>query len=361
MNILYLLFSFTTGGTERLVVDICNEMVNREHNVYLYIVNNLYEQSMLDTLDPRIQVYLQNRSAGGGDKLKTLFTVARYICDNKINVVHCNSFDAPDLLLLKPIFFPKTKIIHTIHDVGQYASLGSIKCALRNLLCHRFIAISNCVKDDIITHGGIKDKVRVVYNSINLTRFTPRKKAPEQVVRIGHVARIMPEKKGQDVLLHAISLICKNHSNIHCYFAGDADSAHKEAFSALKKQAVDLGLSQHVTFLGNIEDIPALLSTLDVFVLPSRYEGFGISLIEAMAMGLPCIASRLDGPAEVLQNGKYGTLFNPGDSQDLAEKLSKVILQLPQYKAAAEKSICYVKQAYNIVTMCDHLEQIMHE
>ena len=84
MNILYLLFSFTTGGTERLVSDICNEMAGRDHNVHLYIVNDLVDQSMLDTLDPRIRVQLQKRPAGGGDRLGTLLKIARYIRKNKI-------------------------------------------------------------------------------------------------------------------------------------------------------------------------------------------------------------------------------------------------------------------------------------
>ena len=361
MKILYLLFSFTTGGTERLVCDICNEMVRREHEVHLYVVNDLYEQSMLQTLDPRIRVQLQKRPAGGGQKLQTLLSVARYIRANKFDAIHCNSFDAPELLLLKPLYFPGVRGLHTIHGMGQYQTLGKAKNLLRNALCDRFIAISNSVKQDMLRYGAAPKKVRTVYNAIALDKFTPCPKADGTTVVIGNVARIMPEVKGQDILLDALGILSGTYPQFQCLFAGGADSAHQAAFASLKEQAARLGLADRVTFLGNVEDIPGFLKQLDIFVLPSRSEGFGISLVEAMAMGIPCIASRLDGPAEVLQEGTYGILFTPEDSADLAQKLEEVIRDLPRHKEKAEQTVSYIREAYDIVTMCDRLEQIMRE
>ncbi|MBO5867940.1 MAG: glycosyltransferase [Oscillospiraceae bacterium] len=358
MNILYLLFSFTTGGTERLVSDICNEMASRGHNVHLLIVNDLIDQSMLDSLNDNVQVCLQKRTAGGGDKLGTLLKIARYIRDNKIAFVHCNSFAAPELLLLKPLYFPKVKIIHTVHGMGQYKTLGKAKCLLRNLLCHRFIAISDSVKEDMLAYGAAPKKLRTVYNAINLSKFVPAEKVPSTPIVIGNVARIMPEVKGQDILLEALS---KLSVDFRCFFAGGADAVHQKDLEALKQQAARLGIDQKVTFVGNVEDIPAFLSKLDIFVLPSRSEGFGISLIEAMAMGIPCIASQLDGPAEVLQNGKYGTLFMPESSDDLAQKLEEVLSNFPQKQETAKCALHYVRETFSIVTMCDHLEQVMGE
>lgn len=359
MNILYLMFSFTTGGAERLVADICNEMAKREHRVHLYIVNNSYDESMLAALSPKVCVYLQNRTAGGAEKLKTLLTVARYIREQKIDVVHCNSFSAPDLLYLKPFLFPKTKIIHTVHDVGQYRTLGKIKCGLRNLLCYRIIAISDCVKKDIITNGGAYDKVRTVYNAIDFERFHPRQRFDNDTICIGNVARIMPEKKGQDVLLRAMAVLYPKYPQLRCIFAGDADAEHQGAFSALKEMVREFGLEECVTFLGNVEDVPSFLATLDLFVLPSRFEGFGISLVEAMAMGIPCVASRLDGPAEVLSNGQYGVMFEPGNSADLADILEQMIKELSLFKEKSAKTVSYVKEKYDIIGMCNELENIM--
>ena len=78
-------------------------------------------------------------------------------------------------------------------------------------------------------------------------------------------------------------------------------------------------------------------------------------------MGIPCVASNLEGPAEVLRGGEYGTLFTPADSEDLAQKLAYVMDNLPEKQQVAEKALAYVNESYSIVTMCDRLEQVMQE
>ena len=356
MKILYLLFSFTTGGTERLVTDICNEMVNRDHDIHLYVVNDRYDQNMLAGLDSRVRVQLQKRQPGGGGKLETLRLVADYIRKNGIEAVHCNSLAAPELLLLKPLCYPGVKILHTIHDVGQYKTLGRVKVTLRNLLCSRFIAISDCVNRDIVANGADARKVVTVYNAIDLTRFRPAEKRREHDgIRIGNVARIMPEKKGQDVLIRAIARLKDFYPQLHCYFAGEADDAHQPHLAQLKALAQELGVGDRVTFLGNVKDVPGFLESLDVFVLPSRYEGFGISLLEAMAMGVPCIASHLDGPAEIIQNGTYGELFPCGDDAALAGKLDALLQDRTGAAKRADRAKEMVRSHFDIRKMCDQL------
>ncbi len=361
MNILYLLFSFTTGGTERLVADICNEMAQRNHNVHLYIVNDLYTQSMLDTLDPQVRVYLQKRPVGGGGKLQTLWGIAEYIRQNRIDVVHCNSLDAPELLLLKPLLCPKAKVLYTVHGMHQMQTKSPLKIRFRNLICHRIIAISDCVREDILAAGIHDRKVTTVPNAISLAKFsTPSQKRFDPAAPvIGNVARILPALKGQDVLIRAIGILKQEFPGITCLFAGAPAKHQEQELLSLKALTEQLGLQENIQFLGNVEDVPDFLSKIDVFALPSRSEGFGISLIEALAMGIPCVASALDGPAEVLRGGEYGTLFTPDDPQDLAQKLRLVLLDYAAQKAAAKTRIAYVQQNYAIQTMCDRLEKLM--
>lgn len=361
MNILYLLFSFTTGGTERLVADICNEMVQRKHNVHLYVVNDLYTQSMLDSLNPDIKVCLQKRPAGGGNKLQTLLKIASYIRENNIDVVHCNSLDAPELLLLKPLLCPKAKVLYTVHGMHQLQSKASWKIRFRNLICHRIIAISDCVREDILASGISEKKVATVHNAIDLAKFpVPSGKAFDPAAPvIGNVARIYPAMKGQDILIRAIGILKQDFPAITCLFAGAPAKGQEQELQALEELSAQLGLWENVSFLGNVEDVPGFLSKIDIFALPSRSEGFGISLIEAMAMGVPCVASRLEGPVEVLQGGKYGALFTPDSPEELAQQLRQIMENYPAEKAAAGDRIAYVKQHYNIQTMCDRLEKLM--
>lgn len=360
MNILYLLFSFTTGGTERLVADICNEMTRREHNVHLYVVNDLYNESMLNALSPQVQVYLQKRPVGGGGKLQTLLSVVNYMRRNRIDVVHCNSLDAPELLLLKPLLCPRAKILYTVHGMHQMKTKSRLHIALRNLMCHKVIAISDCVKQDIIAAGIRADKVATVTNAIDLSKFP----APAQrdfdpaVPVIGNVARIHPETKGQDILLRAIARLKKDYPGIRCLFAGGPAKGQEHLLQSLIQLAQDLDISKNVRFVGSIDDVPGFLSQIDIFALPSRSEGFGISLVEAMTMGIPCVASNLEGPAEVLQDGEKGTLFTPEEEKDLAEKLHHIIENYSAHKATALANVDYVSSEYAIETMCNHLESL---
>lgn len=361
MKILYLLFSFTTGGTERLVCDICNEMVARQHDVHLYVVNDLYDQSMLDGLDPKVQVLLQKRPAGGGGKLKTLISIANYLRKNKIDVVHCNSLDAPELLLLKPLAAPRTKVLYTVHGMHQMRNKSRLHILLRNLLCHKVIAISQCVRQDIIDAGIWGGKVVTVPNAINLEKFSQPsdKRADITAPVIGNVARIDPATKGQDILIRAIALLKPRYPGIQCLFAGGPAKGQEQKLQKLVELTGELHVDDCIRFVGPINNVPEFLAQIDIFALPSRSEGFGISLVEAMAMGLPCVASDLEGPAEVLQGGKYGLLFSAEDPQELAQKLEQVILNYRDYYSQAETVKQYVKEQFHISGMCDRLETLM--
>lgn len=361
MKILYLLYSFTTGGTERLVCDICNQMDKRGHDVHLYIVNDLYNQEMLNGLNSGISVFLQKRQTGGGEKLQTLWKIAKYMHDHKIDVVHCNSLDAPELLLLKPFMASKTRVLYTVHGMGQMRTLGNLKIKLRNLLCHWIIAISDCVRQDILSAGIAPQKTVTVPNAIDLSKFpVPSEKIfdPAYPV-IGNVARIQPHVKGQDVLVRAIGILKKDYPNIRCLFAGAPAAGHPEDLDTLLELTQQLGLTENITFLGSLQDIAGFLSKIDIFALPSRSEGFGISLVEAMSMEVPCIASRLEGPEEVLYGGKYGVLFQPEDPWDLAEQLRQMLEGYLGHKQNARMAGSYARTQYDIETMCDRMEALM--
>lgn len=358
---MYLLFSFTVGGTEHLVSDICNEMVKRNNDVYLYIVNDYYDQEMLDSLDSHVHVLLQNRKINDKNKLKPIFTISKFITTNDIEVVHCNSFAAPILLLLKPLLFPKTKIVHTIHDVGQYKTLSGMEVKVRNRLCDNLIAISDSVSKDIISAGADAKKITTIYNAIDLAKFRNvdgKKKFDRNKVIIGNVARFVPEKKGQDILVEAIMLLKNDYPNIYCYFAGGYDSTHAAAYKEMINKVKHLDLQKNIIFLGNVSNIPDFLKKIDIFVLPSRFEGFGISLIEAMAMGKPVVASNLDGPAELLCNGQRGEVFTPGNSTELAEKIKTIIENYSNYQLQAYANQKFVANNFNIVTMVDRLVDV---
>lgn len=362
MKIMHLLFSFTIGGTERLVSDICNEMVAKEHDVHLYIVNDLLSKELLATLNEKVHVCLQKRQPGG-EKLSVLWKIAQYVKKEQIEVIHCHSFDSPELLLLSKIMNPKVRIVQTIHGMGQYGELNKIKLIVRNCLCDAFIGISECVKQDIVLAGAPACKTHMIYNGIKSEKYSKAiyKIFDKEHVKVGCVARIMPSVKGQDILIKAVPIIVKKYSEIKVEFAGGIAKEEAAEYEKLQSYTAENGIQKNVDFLGSVSDVPSFLNTIDILVVPSRTEGFGLALVEAMAMGVPCIASDIEGPAEIVNNEKIGILFKSEDEKSLSEYIIKMIENYELYKKAAWNKRKYVLNKYGIETMCEKLTLLYAE
>lgn len=105
------------------------------------------------------------------------------------------------------------------------------------------------------------------------------------------VARFYPQKKGQDVLIKATAILKERGYRIKIIFAGDEPQGVNGEMNRMKELAKAIGVLDNMVFLGNIQDVNKELEQADIFCIPSNYEGFGISAVEAMATGLPCVAS----------------------------------------------------------------------
>lgn len=360
MKIMYIVYSFTTGGTEKLLVDICNEMVKRDNEVFLYVVNDYYTDEMLNLLNNKVHIELEKRKIGDKNILKTMNKISRFIKKNNIETIHCNSFDSPELLFVSKLFNHKIKIFYTIHGMNQYKSLNKIRKIYRNIFCDKIIAISNSVKKDILDNGAKTNRTVTIYNSIETNKFSPSnaRKFNKKEPIIGNVARIVPQIKGQDILISAIANLKEIFPNIKCYFAGSVSKNEEDSLLKLKEQVIKNELEDNIFFVGNIKEVNLFLEKIDIFVLPSKMEGFGLSLIEAMCAGVPVIASNIAGPAEIINNEGYGKLFKSEDSEDLAIKIKEIIENYDDEKTTAWKNADKIKSKYDIKTMCNSLEKV---
>lgn len=368
MNIMFEIFSFNVGGIERLIVDMSSSLIQKGHKVWLCVINDDYTKSMLDALSPEVTVLELGRPVGNKNDIKYMHKLAKYVHNNHIDVIHCHGINCVIFSGLCKIGSHRLVIINTVHDSGNYPKYSNFKVWLGNLFLDKTIAISDSVKAEILTRNVPADKVVTIHNAIDTERFTfidrhtvfntEVKDSPiiSGKIEILNVARFYPDKKGQDLLVYAVEKLIPKYPNIHVTFAGDIFKGQQENYDKLQKYIMDKGLTDHFTFLGNVDDIPALLATGDIFALPSRYEGFGISLIEALATGMPSVASDLEGPAEIMNASdkgvlNLGLLFTPGDADELAVKLEQLIENYMDYD---QRSISeYIVNKYNIDTMTD--------
>jgi len=184
---------------------------------------------------------------------------------------------------------------------------------LASLLASRVVCVSQDSLELSAEEGIARRKLTVIRNGIDISRFAylgPTLGGP--VVMVG---RLVPAK-GVDTLLRAVASVVRRQPEFRLEVAGDG-----EARPGLKSLAGELGLGAHVRFLGNVQDVPALLARASALVLPSLSEGISLTLLEAMARGLPVVATRVGGNPEVVEDGVTGQLVPARDPDSLAQAL----------------------------------------
>jgi glycosyltransferase involved in cell wall biosynthesis len=245
--------------------------------------------------------------------------LARLFRELAIDVVHTHN-DRP--LVYAPLaarLAGVKRVIHTKHGRGY--GLTRRQMALVNLAArwtHEFVCVSRDSARLCRSAGLVGRPVRKIWNGIDLSRFTfsgPRPGGPAVVV-----ARLSPEKD-LETLLHATALVVAEHPAFRLEIAGDGP-----CLPALRQLAEYLALEEHVRFLGTVRDIRGLLARAGLFVLSSVSEGLSLTLLEAMASGLPVVATRVGGNPEVVIHGETGLLVPARDPAFFAQ----AILQLVQ-------------------------------
>ncbi|MHB0977641.1 MAG: glycosyltransferase family 4 protein [Candidatus Aquicultorales bacterium] len=192
-------------------------------------------------------------------------------------------------------------------------------------LTTRFIAVSAAIKKDLIKRRVPEEKITVVYNGVDVPIGQP---VAEEARRrlgvsgdefvVGTVARLEPNK-GIRFLIRAAADLRPLLPKLKVVIVGSGRDRRE-----LEREAERLGLGEVVAFTGFQEDARALMSAFDVFALPSLMEGFALVVIEAMASGIPVVASKVGGVPEIVQEGRNGLLVEPGDPKSLAEAILKL-------------------------------------
>src|SRR5260370_11286367 len=180
-----------------------------------------------------------------------------------------------------------------------------------------------CIQKDHLS----PKKVVTLYNGLELNRIPSRNgnrslrcalgmdASTPIVVTVGHIRPV----KGIDVLVETAAKVAREFPGVAFLVIGR--NSDPKYFQELESRIAELGLRENVRFFGESENIFFLLQMCDVFYLPSRSEGFSNALIEAMACGLPCIATRVGGNAEAIEEGRSGYLIESEDSQTAAERI----------------------------------------
>lgn len=306
MKIAHLIYAFPTGGAETMLVDIINEQA-KYAAISLIVVNNWYDNILISKISKKVSVHLIERIVSSRNPLPIL-KLNYILMKIQPDVLHFHDYSLVSLILP----FINGKKILTIHDMNINAKYHS----KYNQLC----AISEAVQNDIKQNGFDS---KVLYNGIKVNDLLFKKNYSSKVFRIVQVSRLEHGKKGQHILLESLSILINkyNFDNLHIDFIGEGTS-----LNYLSGLVDKLSLNSYVSFLGlcDREYIYTHLKDYDLLVQPSLYEGFGLTIVEALVAGIEVLVSDIDGPLEIIEKIGYGYKFKSGDADDCALNIYEI-------------------------------------
>jgi len=275
----------------------------------------------------------------------------------------------PTLLPLLVSRFFTRRLVACVHvAAGHYRDGGRGRLRwLARWWCTRFVCVSYTTARGLfgppMAGAYLGGRVRVLPNAIDLTAVVaaPRRdwcrelNVPPTARLIGFVGRLA-HNKGGDVLLRALARLRLDGANVRGIVVGDG--GEREALEGL---ASELGLKGFVHFVGaaSREAIYAAIKGFDIAVMPSREEGFGLSAVEAMACGVPLVASGVDALAEVVRDGETGLLASPECPEALALAVRKLLDDPTLAARLREQALRHVWQHYGAEAYCARLAGVL--
>jgi sugar transferase (PEP-CTERM/EpsH1 system associated) len=321
VKILHILHSLQVGGLENGVINLIN---NLDPNMYEHAIE-----------------LIALGKGGGGDYLLSL-KLARVIARIRPNIVHTRNWGTIDGVIAARLAGVH-RVIHGEHGREAADPTGANKRRLRarkllHPLVARFVTVSTDLKNWLVDDVGVPEgKVVQIINGVDTDRFKPASDkaaaktaigmAPDSFV-IGTVGRLDPVKDHQtlirafaDLITNKTSITSKTSKTIETDKTNLLIVGSGPEESNLRKLVSDLGIADRVYFMGERKDIPEILQAMDVFVLPSIAEGISNTILEAMASGLPVVATDVGGNTEMVVDGKTGAIFGSGDYVHLSALL----------------------------------------
>jgi glycosyltransferase involved in cell wall biosynthesis len=237
---------------------------------------------------------------------------------------------------------------------------------LRVLTPHmnQLIAVSKMIEAKLESEGRTAAPIRRIYNGVDLSRYENQEPCctlPEEYGMepgsqiVGVVARLEPEK-GHPTLLEAWPAVLRSVPDAYLLIVGEG--SRRDALEALAR---DLHIAHRVVFTGRRDDVPAVTAALDVAVLPSYREAQGLSILEALALSRPVVASDVGGIPEVITDGMTGLLVPPHDPDALAGAIVRLLRDHPYADTLGRAGHDMVHDRFDIGTMVGLVQQIYEE
>ena len=321
MKIVQVIPYFCFGGAETMCENLTYALKNLGHEV---LVNSLYDRpTPISRRMEQAGVTIRFLDKRLGLDLSMVPKLAGILREEKPDAVHTH-LDTIKYAVLAARLAGIRTCVHTVQNVAEKEAEGRLQKIINGFYFRTGwslpVALSPLVQQTIADFYGMDcAAIPVVFNGVDLSRWEPKKDySLENPVTLLHIGRFMPQKNHMG-LLQAFSRILKTLPECHLRLIGDG-----ELVEQVRDCAIQLGLEKQVEFLGSQENVYPFLKEADLFLLPSEFEGMPMTLIEAMGVGLPIVATAVGGVPDMLEDGESAFL-TPCDPAAVAAAAVQVL------------------------------------
>lgn len=361
-NILILKFPYSSlfGGGERHTIAVVDELQKKGFNFFLVSSCKVLLREFWKRHWPHKKIWVGKEPVSKSALLIFPFLAPFIFIElciilfyyrfwKKVTILYCLSL-TEKVLITWPARILGMKVFWVEHvTIERWLDMNPLKIFYRLFSgLTTIVTISRVIKDQLVKLGVKEKRIEVIYNGVDLNLFKTKEiywDHPERFI-VGTVARLEKEK-GIEFLLQAIKIVKDFIPNVRVIIVGDGSERKK-----LEWLGNQLILKEKIQWVGYQENIEKWYHFFDVLVLPSvKRESFGIALVEAMASGIPVIASKIGGTAEIINDKVNGLLVPPGDSEKLAEAIIYLFNNRAQTKAMIKAGHEKVEKVFSLERM----------
>jgi glycosyltransferase involved in cell wall biosynthesis len=358
------------GGVEQVTYHIAVELVRRGHEVAVVTLNTC-NASPMENLNG-IHVYraapieLTNILGIQSSISREVVKLMREVCRREqSDVLHANNLyfytTIAACLNLKSLGIPLVTTLHVgsiseLDGIAHYAATIYERSIGRWILrkSNHIVAVSQAVKRHAETLGMDPCKVSVIPNAVDTLKFRPPSLEDKRdgVVRVGFIGRLI-SNKGAQYLVEAAPHILRDFSNVEFQIAGDGPMLHE-----LEHRVEQLGIEDAFNFLGTVRSNVEFIQSCDILVRPSLTDGMPLTVLEAMACGVPNVATRIGGTPEILQDADTGYLVQPKSVDELVSRISKLAADAELRTEMGYRARGFIEKYYSWDQAVDQLSAI---
>jgi glycosyltransferase involved in cell wall biosynthesis len=363
IRVVELLATGTSGGAQEHVFNIVSRLDRSRYDVSVLALGNGAAIRRLE------RAHIDVCVLDDMDDVAAIQAVAAHLASVKADVVHNHMYRAEVVgtqaaWALAAAGKRRPYIVGTVHS--SRIRSDEDRELLRQLTpkMDHLIAVSRAIERKLADEGRVGAPISLIYNGVDLTRYSEPDIcgtlhseypiSPDSPI-VGVVARLEPEK-GHPTLLEAWPAVIAAVPKAHLLIVGEGSQRE-----ALEAQVQALGIEKSVTFTGRRDDVPAVTAALDIAVLPSYREAQGLSILEAMALSRPVVASAVGGIPEMIEHGRTGLLVPPHDAGALAGAIVRLLTDHPYADTLAKAAQNLVHDRFCVELMVRAIETIYDE